>query len=536
MLEFCGCWTVQALRVMIDDMRRQLLLLSALCLSACTAAYAQTPTAVPMPTQTRIIQSTPVPTLERRVQSIDVTQTTAPTLQPTPSCFVAANPRTAHIVRADIDYAGHGASVRQQTTFTNTGSAALDEIVFDIETNRVPDILRIMDAVVDGQAVAYALDGRRFSIALAQPLAIGCSLRIELAFDLAIPPIAQGLEGYRGYFGYSPRQLNLGHWLPIVAYRVGNEWIIHEPLGIGEQTVAEVADWDITLRVNGAGEQLKIAAPGEMTRPQPNEWRFIHSASREFTASLSESFQLSTAQSTNGVVVELYTFPDTPVQTENGIVDGAPHALEVATAALSMYSDLFGAYPSRRFVIVQGDFPDGMEFSGIVFVSTSWFRSWVGTPQSYLTLIAVHEVAHQWWYARIGNDQALTPWLDEALATYSELIFYEEYYPDLREWWWQFRVYSYVPDGFVADRAVDSVVYQFDSIRQYINAVYLRGARMLGELRQDVGNEAFFAWLRAYAEAGDGRVINSDIFWAQLTPSQVQLTAETRARYFTQPN
>src|SRR5690606_16503225 len=149
----------------------------------------------------------------------------------------------------------------------------------------------------------------------------------------------------------------------------------------------------------------------------------------------------------------------------------------VTTRALSTYSDLFGAYPRERFVVIQGDFPDGMEFSDLVFVSGDWFASYAGEPKSYLTLITVHEVAHQWWYSRVGNDQAMMPWLDEALATYSEYIFYEEYYPELKDWWWDFRVNTWIPGDF--DRhPVSSTVYDFASIREYVNAVYLRGARM----------------------------------------------------------
>jgi aminopeptidase N len=34
----------------------------------------------------------------------------------------------------------------------------------------------------------------------------------------------------------------------------------------------------------------------------------------------------------------------------------------------------------------------------------------------------VHEVAHQWFYSLIGNDQGRDPWLDEALASYVEYV------------------------------------------------------------------------------------------------------------------
>jgi hypothetical protein len=223
------------------------------------------------------------------------------------------------------------------------------------------------------------------------------------------------------------------------------------------------------------------------------------------------------------VTVELYSFDDAMVPTESGLVDSAAHALDTAAQSLAMFADLFGEYPYDRFIVVQGDFPDGMELSALVFVGGDWFRSYTGNPAGYLTIITAHEVAHQWWYAHVGSDQANTPWLDEALATYSEFIYFEEYYPELKDWWWQFRVESFVPPDF-AGATVDSTVYQFSSIREYINAVYLRGARMLDVRR--TGDDAFFDWLRR-AEAGTGRVVTADLFWALLSPSEL---ARSRTR------
>ena len=36
----------------------------------------------------------------------------------------------------------------------------------------------------------------------------------------------------------------------------------------------------------------------------------------------------------------------------------------------------------------------------------------------------VHETAHQWWYSLVGNDQTRWPFLDEALAGFSEYVYY----------------------------------------------------------------------------------------------------------------
>jgi len=182
-------------------------------------------------------------------------------------------------------------------------------------------------------------------------------------------------------------------------------------------------------------------------------------------------------------------------------------------------------------VIVEGDFPDGMEFSGLVFVSEAWFRTWQGIPNDWLTLITVHEVAHQWWYCIVGSDQGNTPYLDEALAIYSEVLYLEHTYPELVDWWWQFRVTMYTPSGYV-----DATVYDFYSPRGYINAVYLRGALMMQELRKQLGDEAFWAWIKAYVQKMNGQIAKPADFWGTLSYSAYEAVAGIRQAYLKEAN
>jgi hypothetical protein len=431
-----------------------------------------------------------------------------------------------------MNYVSHQVTVEQQTHYINRGNESLAEVVFNIEPNRIAGAFALDSITLadDTPVPAYELTGRRLVVELAEPLAPGCALDLRFRFQLTVPPVGEGLSGYSGYFGYTERQFNLGHWLPTLATRSSGGWITHEALAIGEQIVSDIADWDVTLHVSNAPENLALAAPGVVAQTSADSWHVTHRDAREISLSMSDQFNVLQRQATNGVTVELYSFDDAIVQGDNGTYDGAEYALNSAARSLAMFADLFGDYPYDRFVVVQGDFPDGMELSDLVFVSGDWFRTYAGDPASYLTIITVHEVAHQWWYARVGNDQAMTPWLDEALATYSEYIYFEEYYPALKDWWWGFRVGTFVPPDFTG-ASVDSTVYQFSTIREYINAVYLRGARMLDSLRRDLGTDAFFDWLRRYAEAGSGRVVTPDLFWSLLTPEELMLTQNTRAAY-----
>lgn len=519
----------------------------------CTFSRAAMPT--PFPTATTV-QSLP-PTAERLMSSVptlpptatdtpaptaiavqptatDAPPTQTPTLMPTddPTCSPSAANPAQHHVEATVDYAAKTVQVQQQITFTNQTDTPLERVVLNVEPNRWLDVFTLDALTVAGDEGFYTLTGRRMEVIPPRIIEPNCTLDMTLDFTLQMPPIIGGVEAFRGYFGYSPRQINLGHWLPTVVPHQNGGWLHHETILIGEQLVLDWADWDVTITLSNAPDNTLIAAPGSVTQITPTSSRYVHRNGREFAASISPVFSVNERVTDEGVAVEVYAMPDAVIwrEKEQQWLDGGAYAAKVTAESVALYAEKFGAYPHERLVMVQGDFPDGMEFSGFGFVSTDWFTRWEGGPQSYLMLITVHEVAHQWWYDLVGNDQANAPWLDEALATYSEYIYIEAYYPEIADWWWWFRVNRLNPEGYV-----NSSVYEFQAIRPYINAVYLRGVLMLHDVRTILGDEAFYAWLRGYVEANTGRVVVPGDLWAQLSPEQLDATAVIRTAFLREP-
>lgn len=442
-------------------------------------------------------------------------------------------PRTRHLVSANVNYPARTVDVQQTVSYFNRTGNTLEELVLNVDPNRWFNTFQLNNVVGVGGSPEWEIEGKRLLVTLSESLAPNCETWLVLDFRLNVPLIGDGVYAPDGYLGYTPRQLNLGHWLPTIAVWSPDEgWLSRPSSFIGEQEVLEQADWDITISLSGvnAADAPLIAAPGTVTQLGLTTWRYTLEAARDFPLSMSDAFQKNTVTLENGITVEMYSFENAMVRTNAEGVPAPVFALEMAAKSLEMFADLFGPYPYERLLVVQGDFPDGMEFSGLVFVGGSWFMRWPGGPDSYLALITVHEVAHQWWYLQVGNDTALSPWLDEALSTYSEYIFLEEFYPELRDWWWGFRVDSFYPEG-----SVDQSIYEFDNARSYINAVYLRGARMMRDLRDDLGTESFFQWLVDYAAAGNGAIATPELLWSLLTPEQFEATAMTRAAYFRDP-
>lgn len=484
---------------------------------------------------------TPHPTLppstlvSTRVREVHEVATSTPPPSPTIPLYICDNLNAPSIpnyaATAELNYAKHTLKVAQSIAYTNLTAVPLNILVLNVKPNTQPGIFKLesMNLGDSSQPKSHLL-GQKLEITLPQPLNPNCTVTIKLNYTLHIPPIdVGGLNAYQGYLGYSQRQTNLGLWLPVIAAHDGRDWVTHEESPIGEQDAFEIANWDVHLTLKNAPKTIQVAAPGVVERINDTDWHFTLSNARDFSLSLGENYRLLQQTTTSGVTIELYSFADALLTDTTSSLDSAAFSLNIAVKSVNLYESLYGTYPLKRLVIVEGDFPDGMEFSGLVFVGGEYFRGLSGV-ESYLTIISAHEVAHQWWYAQVGNDQALNPWLDESLATYSEYVFIEKYYPELKDWWWNFRVNRLAPQGYV-----DSTVYEFSSRRAYINAIYLRGVQMLHDIRTELGDDVFFGWLNRYAATDTGRIAAPIDFWSLLTPDQLSRTDPIRQRYLRQP-
>lgn len=472
----------------------------------------------------------PTPGL-RTVSAMSLTQgsTPAPENPSLVGCeFGYEGPRTRYQLDAILDWDTRRVRVEQTVRYRNDTLETLEEMMFVVAPRRFAsvNIMSFQHALTeDGESIRdVTLDGWRLAVPLPKAIEPGCDAVVRLLFTLQLEPYSG--TNPEGWLAYTNRQLNLGHWFPTVGlygYETPDEWFVPERHIIGEQTASEIADYTVRLEVDHAPQGLQIAAPGDMTQPEDNIWEFRLAGARDFAMSLSTEFQ-KTTQVVEDVQLELYYFPST--NSKEGVASASLRAMADARQALALYIELFGSYPYERMVVVEGDFPDGLEFTGMVFVGEAWFRTWNGKPDDWLTIITVHEMAHQWWYALIGNNQAATPYLDEALATYTELLYYERYYPNLVEWWWSFRIFLYTSES-----PVDGTVYEYSSWRPYINAVYLRGVIMLQRVRDEIGDEMFMKWLRDYAANNAGKVATSADFWGSLPPQAYLMTTSIRQEF-----
>jgi hypothetical protein len=442
------------------------------------------PVGIPSETPTLAYTFTPEPPTDTPLPTLEFTATTLPSpTAPVPTA------RTQYSLYALLDYYGHQLGVDETIRYTNQTGVTLGEIVMAAEPN-LRGGFSIENIMLNGSMLAYNLNGHWLTVPLPQPLPPGAQITLTMRFRIDIPVKVRDKP-----YGYDVDQVNLTDWYPFIV-PFNNGWVLHDPSALGEYLVYDAADFDVNIKTTQPG--ITIAASG--VEEANGEWtRYRVNGARTFAVSASDQFQYVDAVA-GGAQIHSYYYPGYEYQ--------AAAILNAAVREIGLFEVKFGPFPYGSLSIVQADLNDGQEYDGLVFLATKFYNEYNDSARSNLIAIGVHEIAHQWWFGLVGSDQAMEPWLDEALCVYSEALFYQYIYPNSYDWWWNFRVNYFGPSGWV-----DASVYQHGSFRAYVNAAYLNGANFVEALHYRMGDEDFFRFLQDYVSRyGRGRATTYDFF------------------------
>jgi len=467
------------------------------CLCSCTAGVPNPGSISPPPSIS--IQATPLPTIPPNTPTLASTESFSPTLTPTITPTPAVLDRPLYRIRANLDTTVvSGASedtmtltVHEEAVYSNRVNEPIQELILQFEPSWRYDLFKLQGVSCDrsSQDNPPVVHDGQLHIPLRPDLLPGESVSLNLDYQRKV-------ANENTLIGWNDYQIVLGDWYAFFPlYEAGKGWLAHPPGKVGEYLTFPYADFDIQLEVAG-DTPYQLAASG-IPDSDASPWHFQFTG-RSFAVALTK--QTLFRRATGPAEVLAFANPGNEAQGNS--------MATTAAQALALYSDRFGEYPHKRLTVLESELSDGMEFDGLVFLSPGLFPYYTGDAKDYLTAITTHETAHQWWYGRVGNDQAMDPWLDEAFAAYSELLFYEKYYPSLTDWWWFIRVSKYP-----STECVDRPIYDFSTFRSYVDAVYLRGATMLHALRLRMGDPAFQGSLRELQAAGNGSFIGpKDVF------------------------
>ncbi len=442
--------------------------------------------------------SQPAPQNTPTVTSIEIKNT-----QPIPSPATPERPsipvHEKYILNTIIDYDRHLVTVDETIVYPNHTGQPLQSIPFAIAAHLWADCFKLTQVMVDNNPMTdFVLHAHQLDIPLPTPLAPDSVSTINLSYSLSLPYMDQANSLRARIFGYSDIQMNLVNWYPFIVPFKDGEWMIREPWSHGEYLIYPVADFEVNLKFTDP-ENVPIVAASGFAEPNGESTRYTLTNARAFAISASRDFQVSKMRVEDTTVYSYYL----------PIYKNAGEAAMIASAqAIQVFSEKFGKYPHKTLSVVIADFKDSMEFSALYFHSRSFYDLYDGTPANYLTFVAVHETGHQWWFDQVASDQALEPWLDESLTTYSESLYYETLYPDKLAWWWSYRIDFFEPQGYI-----DIPVYDGQNDENYKRIVYFNGAHFIQELRTRIGDEAFFAFLQDYVLQKRGGISTREDFF-----------------------
>lgn len=353
--------------------------------------------------------------------------------------------------------------------------------------------LEVVSAKVNGAAVEPVVQaagappsapGTLVELPLPACSPAGTPVTAELDFRLTLGPrtderVGVARDGTLAWFGTA---------YPLLAWENGRGWARDEAVRVtGETATSEVFDL-ASLRVT-APSRYAVLGTGELV-----------GSDRGFGSRTTHEFRAPAVRDVTVTVGELSLVErrvgDTVIH-----VGGPAAALDrpldqwadAVADSVKRVSDYLGPVPYHHlWVSVIPDQTEGIEFPGAIQLGNLDLDRdrWLIT----------HEVAHQWFYGLVGNNQALHPWMDESFAS-----FVQQVVDDPRM--------DPEPTNASSRRAssqVGGAMADWDGSRRgsdrYVSAVYGAGADMLINARRDAGPQAFDQAMRAYLHDNANRI------------------------------
>ena len=384
----------------------------------------------------------------------------------------------------------------QRVRITNQEETGLDELYFRLYPN-LPAFggsAGVSRALIDGKVadVTHPFDGRVAHVPLEGGLAAGATVDVTLWFWATLPTQVYAGTAGAGLYGFVGGIYDLAGFYPTLAVYDHRGWDLFAGASFGDSLFADIGFYQVELT---APETLSVVASGSTLAQEPNgdgttTWRIAAGPVRSFYAAVTDRWE-AISEEVDGITVNSYY----PV----GGLASAQTALSFTTGSLGVFNRMFGQYPYRELDVVP--LPTtafGMEHAGILALAANFY----GEGGGGFSIATPHEVAHQWFFNLVGNDQPDEPWLDESLANYAVYLYYEAVaWPQMQTMMMEnvFRYRYEAARNLGIDRPVSGAVVGFDQ-SNYINIIYSKGPLFLHAVRERIGDAAFFAAMLDYAQ------------------------------------
>lgn len=391
---------------------------------------------------------------------------------------------------AELDTENDLIIAEQKITYTNNEGLDLDEVylhlypnafkkgnhpsLFDTELDEIDQqygYVEIKSLTINGEVVEHNLTPIDTTLKIAYNFVDGETYDISLDYTVGISTTSER-------FGVVEDIYNLGNWYPVLSVYDEDGWNLDPYYSIGDPFYSDVSNYDVKITVP---KDYEVAASGYLYDVQNDGELTVHSfradRMRDFAFVIGENFRVI-SELVNDTMVYLYY----PISIEDH--KWLDDSLEFGSNSIRFFSDMIGMYPYDNYSVVFTTFPSGMEYPGLVFISTGYLD---GFNINNLRNVIVHETAHQWFYSIIGDDEIEDGWIDEGLTSYFTAFY------DMKE----FREGYYYDTMKAYERRVEGMGFNevkilksakdFSNWTEYGAAAYSKPALMYHQLFMDFG-------------------------------------------------
>jgi hypothetical protein len=385
-------------------------------------------------------------------------------------------------------------------TYTHTMDSPLDELVLMLwpndqqyQADMVAGPIQINGHLVDFEEES---GGVVLRVPLEVELQSGESLTVSLPFSIEVKG---SIRDQRRRFGITHGVLMAPTFYPLIPRLIEGKWQVEVPPEGGDTTNSDVSLYQVTIT---ASEELDLIASGveidrKLLRDKQKSVVFVTGPMRDFAFAAGSLEKLTDV--VNDVTLNAWVLPEN--------YSSGMRLLNAAKMQMEFLHDLVGPYPYTELDIL--DTPcafGGIEYPGLIYICS--------VSDGYFIDTVVHEVAHQWFYGVIGSDQISEPWLDEAAATYWQILYYENAANEDRATSQLNQYRSWISGPDTRDAPIGLGIGDYDSSGDYYTVVYYKGALFYDALRAELGDEKFFQFLKTYYQRYRYQFVNAEAFQA----------------------